>query len=301
MLTLAIPNRNGARFLSETLASLERNRPHVRWWFQDSCSSDDSVEIAKRFQGADDRIQVERDRGQTDGLNRAFASMGGEIIGFLNSDDCLTDGAAEAVLAAFAADPALDLVYGQVEWIDEQGRSQGFHRGDISSYAEVLDIYGVWWNGRQWVQPEVFWRRRLWSRVGGFDETFDLAFDYDYWVRCFQHGVKVKQLPRVLAQFRRHDAQKSTAAAKAASEIRRIVVAALDSQRPLPLWNRLRLRNRLSYDLYHCGQGEFAGMTFPRALAFHPNWLALPEVRSRLGNSRLAAALTGRTGVRLRG
>ena len=161
MLTLAIPNRNGAMFLEHALASLERNRPYVRWWLQDSCSTDHSIETARRFQGPSDRIRVEPDTSQTNGLNRAINAMGGEIIGFLNSDDCLADGAAEAVVAAFASDPDLDLVYGEVEWIDADGRSQGIHKGEISSFAEVLDIYRVWWNKKQWVQPVVFWRRSL--------------------------------------------------------------------------------------------------------------------------------------------
>ena len=281
-LTLAIPNWNGGRYLEHTLSSLERNRPHVRWWLQDSCSTDESVEIASRYAGPEDHIQVERDSGQTNGLNRAFSKMGGEIVGFLNSDDLLADGAAETVLEMFAADPELDLVYGQVEWIDAEGRSQGFHAGDISNLAEVLNIYEVWWRQKHWVQPEVFWRRSLWDRVGSFNETYNLAFDYEYWVRCFQSGVKVKRIPKVLAKFRRHSAQKSTASEEAAREIRAIVAGALASK-DLGIWNTLPLRNRLSYDRYRSAP---AGKPFWYALSCHPWWLVLPTVRFRLAQSR---------------
>lgn len=286
MLTLAIPNWNGARFLERTLVSLDRNRPHVRWWFQDSCSTDDSVEIARRYAGPLDRIVVEKDSGQTNGLNRAMAAMGGDIIGFLNSDDCLADGAAEAVLATFRDNPEVDLVYGEVEWIDADDRSQGFHSGEIANLADILDIYRVWWRHRQWVQPEVFWRRSLWDRVGKLNEAYNLAFDYEYWVRCFQHDVKVKKIPRVLAQFRRHAAQKSTQATKAASEIRSILSDALADLPDIGLWNGMRLRHRLDYDRYQAGMGERA--PFWRALSRHPHWVALPEVRQRLMQSRVA-------------
>ena len=125
------------------------------------------------------------------GWNRAFRSMGGDIIGYLNSDDVLADGAAEAVLETFEQYPEVDLVYGEVEWIDENGIITGRHRGDISTVTEMLDIYNVWWADRQWVQPEVFWRRSLWERVGDFSSEYDLAFDYQYWVRCFLAGIKV--------------------------------------------------------------------------------------------------------------
>ncbi len=290
MLTLAIPNRNGAHFLEQTLSSLEKNRPHVRWWLQDSSSTDGSVEIAKRFAGALDHIQVESDRCQADGLNRAITQMGGDVIGFLNSDDCLADGAAEAVLAAFAADPELEMVYGEVEWIDRDGKSQGFHKGQISSLVEVLDIYGVWWNQKQWVQPEVFWRRSLWDRVGALNEAYDLAFDYEYWVRCFENGVKVKRIPMVLAQFRRHDAQKSTNSSKAASEIRAIVSNALISSERLTFRNKWRLENRLSYDLYQSTPSSRNQRPFWQVLARHPGWWGLSDVRDRFFKSKIFGA-----------
>jgi glycosyltransferase involved in cell wall biosynthesis len=257
---------------------------------QDSCSTDNSIEIAKRFEGPSDRVHVESDTSQANGLNRAIALMGGEIIGFLNSDDCLAEGAAESVLAAFDADPDLDLVYGEVEWIGAEGRSEGVHRGQISSLGEILDIYRVWWNGRQWVQPEVFWRRSLWDRVGPLNENYDLAFDYEYWVRCFEKGIKVRRLSRVLAQFRRHAGQKSVNAAKAAAEIREIVAHRLASTHAVASRDNSVLRKRLAYDSY---RSDPEGMKFWRVLAANPGWLELPEVRARLVQSKKWRAFAG--------
>jgi cellulose synthase/poly-beta-1,6-N-acetylglucosamine synthase-like glycosyltransferase len=91
----------------------------------------------------------ERDRGQVDALNKGFARATGEIVGFINSDDVLLPGALRTVLDAFARQPEVDLVYGGVEWMDGDGKSVGFHAGDISDLAEVLDVYDVWWRERQ--------------------------------------------------------------------------------------------------------------------------------------------------------
>jgi glycosyltransferase involved in cell wall biosynthesis len=281
-LTLAIPNRNGASYIDETFQSLDRNRPWVRWYLQDCCSTDESVGIAGAHAAEADRICVEPDRGQVDALNRAIGNMGGDIIGFLNADDCLADGAAEAVLAEFESHPEADIVYGEVEWIDAQGRSQGFHSGRISSLVEILNIYDVWWGRRQWVQPEVFWRRRLWDRVGPLNESMDLAFDFEYWVRCWSAGAVVRKIPRVLARFRRHEHQKSLRAGEAAQEIRTTVLRALDENPGLGAWSRNRLKARLEYDTYRLG-AQNGG--FPGVLLRHPLWLAAPEVRARLRRS----------------
>ncbi len=296
VLTLAVPNRNCARFLERTLISLERNRPYVRWWFQDSCSTDNSVEIARRYASACDHIEVEKDSSQTDGLNRAIGRMGGDIIGFLNSDDCLADGAAETVLQTFRDNPDVELVYGEVEWIDAEDRGTGFHSGKIESLTDILDIYRVWWRQKHWVQPEVFWRRSLWERVGALNESYNYAFDYEYWVRCFQHDVKVKKIPQVLAKFRRHEAQKSAHAGKAAAEIRDIVTRALAASPQIGWRKKLSVRRCLDYDAYQAGQNATNGGERPplwRMLTTHPSWLAIPGVRSRLRQAaagRLAGA-----------
>lgn len=290
MLTLAIPTFNCERYLAETLASLNAQGAQVRWHLQDAASTDRTVEIARSFCRPGDVIVSEQDAGQADALNRAFPKLEGEIIGFINGDDLLTEGAAEAVLQHFSQHPECELVYGEVEWIDAESRGTGTHAGRIDSLGEALDIYEVWWKQRQWVQPEVFFRRGLWERVGGFDTRYHLAFDFDYWVRCFLAGARVQRLARPLAKFRIHAAQKSAAAERAAEEIRTIVRAHLPAAK-IPRALRARIVAQLDYDDYHSGRSEESDWPFWHALLYHAEWLLAPEVRARI-----VAACRGRLG-----
>jgi glycosyltransferase involved in cell wall biosynthesis len=287
MITLAIPNRNGGLYLRETLSSLcsLSNRVAVRWWLQDCCSQDDSVRIAEQFRSNDDAIRVAPDIGQANGLNRAFAAMGGEIVGYLNSDDCLADGAASAVCDAFSRHPEADVVFGSVDWIDEHNQVIGHHRGQISSLENLLDIYAFWWNDKQWAQPEVFFRRRLYDAVGGFDESFSLAFDFDFWVRILRLRPKVVSIPQTLVRFRRHSQQRSNDFNCANDEIRRIVLRELnDPVCPLDSRFRTQLNRKLQYDMYHCRSrlSPLCDLSLSKALLKSPGWLLLPEVRDRL-------------------
>ncbi|MEA3208413.1 MAG: hypothetical protein QOE70_1470 [Chthoniobacter sp.] len=282
-LVLAVPVLNGARFLSATLASLNAQGTPVRWWLQDGGSTDGTVEMARSLARPEDVIVSEADGGQADALNRAIPKMGGEVIGFINGDDLLAPEAAARVLDFFAAHPEVDLVYGAVEWIDAQGGVTGTHTGRIQSLDEVLDIYGVWWNQRQWVQPEVFYRRALFEKVGGFDSRYQLAFDYDFWVRCFLAGARVAHLPAVLARFRLHPAQKSRAAEAAADEIRAILRRHLDRRPPIRTPHRWALEARLSYDLFQSGKAAPGARrrSFFGDFLRHPHWLLSPEARTR--------------------
>lgn len=292
-LVLAVPVFNGERFLAETLASLNANGPHVRWWLQDGASKDRTLEIARGFARPGDTIVSAPDRGQADALNTAMAQMGGEIIGFINGDDLLAENAADRVLDFFADHPDIDLVYGSVDWIDEQGALTGTHTGRIESLAEVLDIYGVWWRGRQWVQPEVFFRRTLWEKVGGFDTAYHLAFDYDFWVRCFRAGARVAHLPATLTRFRLHAGQKSAAAESAADEIRAILQKNLETPALLNPARRWKIEAQLGYDLYQSGKSGVGG-GFLANLLRHPQWLLSPQARARAQAACARLFLSGR-------
>jgi hypothetical protein len=54
----------------------------------------------------------------------------------------------------------------------------------------------------------MFWRRRVWTDAGPFDEGLHCAFDWDFIVRVHKAGFKFLRAPRFLACFRVHDQQK---------------------------------------------------------------------------------------------
>lgn len=279
-LTLAVPNFNGARFLARTLESLNANGRAVRWWLQDNYSTDDSISIAKALERPGDVICQEKDLGQPDAINRAFSRMGGEIIGFMNSDDCLCKGAADAVLGFFNTNPQIDIIYGEIEWIDAEDRVFGTHSGKIDSLEELLDVFHVWWAKRQWVQPEVFFRRSLWEKAGPISCQYNLAFDYDFWVRCFRAGARSTHLPEKLAKFRIHENQKSRRAEEAAAEIRAILQDHLKERLPIPKKLQWQLRKHLEYEDYRLANHDHK--SFTGMLLRHPDWLLVPEVRDRI-------------------
>jgi GT2 family glycosyltransferase len=59
-------------------------------------------------------------------------------------------------------------------------------------------------------QETMFWRRRVWEKVGPLDESFQYALDWDFQLRAQDAGFKLARLPRFLACFRVHDAQKTS-------------------------------------------------------------------------------------------
>ena len=59
-------------------------------------------------------------------------------------------------------------------------------------------------------QETMFWRRRVWDRVGPIDTDFHYALDWDFMLRAEAAGFKMVHLRRFLACFRVHDDQKTS-------------------------------------------------------------------------------------------
>ena len=88
----------------------------------DGGSKDGTQDIVARYADITGKVVSEPDGGIYDAMNKAIGMAQGEIIHFLNADDCFVDaGVVEAALAIFMAEPEVDLVYGDAVYRSADG------------------------------------------------------------------------------------------------------------------------------------------------------------------------------------
>ena len=147
------------------------------------------------------------DAGQADAIKRGFAKTSGgpdDVMAWINSDDFYLPGALAYVVDYFAQHPDVEVIYGHRIVVDENSREIG--RWFLPQHdPEVLRL-------NDFVPQEtMFWRRRLWERVGGIDASFKFAMDWDLLLRFQAAGARMVRVPYFLACFRVHAAQKTSA------------------------------------------------------------------------------------------
>lgn len=206
LVSVITPTFNQAAFIEQTLASVRaQTYPEIEHIVMDAGSTDGTLEILQREAEAGNLSFVsEPDRGMYDAINKGQARARGAILAYLNSDDAWFPWSLETAVDAFDARPDADLVFGDGIQLTQANAFQRlrlfapFDRISLANYESIC-------------QPAVFWRRRLYERMGGFDAEMRYSADLDYWLRAADAGAVIVHVPEILAIERMHGAAFSTA------------------------------------------------------------------------------------------
>jgi GT2 family glycosyltransferase len=200
------PSFEQVRYVRSAVESvLGQDYPALRYAILDGGSRDGSAEVVREYEGRVDWVRSERDGGQAAALREGFERLGGEIMGWLNSDDVWLPGTLRRVGDFFRRHPEVDVVYGNRVVIDEVGQEVGrwimpeHDRGADEALRRLGYV----------PQETMFWRRGIYEKVGGIDPGFRYAMDWDLYLRMRRAGARIVHLPEFLGCFRVHGEQKN--------------------------------------------------------------------------------------------
>jgi glycosyltransferase involved in cell wall biosynthesis len=205
--SIVTPSFNQARYIESTMLSvLEQSYLNIEYIVMDGGSTDGSVDVIRRYANKLAWWVSEKDKGQTDALNKGFLHAQGEILAWLNSDDTYEPGAVAAAVKYLSEHPEVGVVYADTNFIDEKGRIIGGFPAAQTDYRRLRQGYV------HIPQQATFFRADLWRQVGPLDPDFYFAMDYDLWVRLAKLAPFAYLPGQTWANFRLHTSGKTIAA-----------------------------------------------------------------------------------------
>jgi len=204
LVSIITPSFNQANFIGRTIDSvLGQTYKNIEYIVADGGSTDGTVEILKSY-GENIRWFSKKDKGQMDALNKTMKLIKGDIICFINSDDYYDKRAIEIVVNYFKSKHEAMVVSGDYYIVDSDEKEatsfvrwyknlwRKFHSFNALCMANYIN------------QPSTFWRRSVYEKLGGYDEKWNTTFDYEYWLRILNSGIKIDLINDRLSYYRLH-------------------------------------------------------------------------------------------------
>lgn len=175
-----------------------QTHPHVEHLVIDGGSTDGTLAEVEARRSPGMVVVSEPDRGIYDALNKGLAASTGEVVGLLHSDDFFAHAQVIERIAAAFADPAIDAVYGDLDYVSASDTTKVIRhwRAGPATPARLR---------RGWMPPHptLFVRRRVFETHGAYDTRYRIAADYDAVLRWFGGAaIKSTYIPEVLVKMR---------------------------------------------------------------------------------------------------
>jgi glycosyltransferase involved in cell wall biosynthesis len=202
-ISIVTPSYNQGDFLETTILSvLNQNYPNLEFIIMDGGSTDNSVAVIKKYEKYLDYWTSEKDRGQSDAINKGFLKSTGTILAHLNSDDVYCPGALLKAASFFRTHPGVDVLYGDTYLIDENGDIFRVLK-DVRAFRSSLMFGAVYL-----VQPNAFWTRDIFFKAGMLDTKYHYCMDVAFWSQILRLGGKFFHVPEPVACYRLHPSSK---------------------------------------------------------------------------------------------
>lgn len=185
LISVITPSYNQGKYIEKTILSIiEQDYPNIEYIIMDGGSTDETIELIKKYENKISYWESKKDRGQGHAINKGFSIASGDIYCWINSDDYFLEGVFKKVAQSFINTKA-DAVYGNCYNLKNEVLEKYYSRIIFDRY---LCIPGI-------AQPSVFWKSSIHQPIW---EDLHCTLDFELWMRMLK-GTKKKFLDEFLS------------------------------------------------------------------------------------------------------
>ncbi len=183
--SIVTPSYNQGRFIEECIRSvLLQNYPNLEYIIIDGGSTDETIDIIKKYESWLAHWESEPDRGQSHAINKGLEKSTGKLFNWHNSDDVLMPDSLATMARAVVEYPQAGYVHGRRIFIDDKSKIRG---GDKLGYDNKIsfspELTASISSLKTGSQPTCLMDRDLVIQAGKVDENLHYIMDIDLLLR----------------------------------------------------------------------------------------------------------------------
>jgi len=206
--SIIIPSYNQEKFIAQTLENILHLKELAKQYnidievlLFDNQSNEATQKIIYTNRNLFDYIEITKDKGQYDAINKGINKLTGDYWTWLNTDDLIEpDGFLK--LAEIVKSIPVDYIYGSIRVIDESGNEIKVGHSIALDWKKMVN------NDPGVYQPGSFFRKSFTDKIGLL-EAYECCFDYEYILRIIKNEGKLYVCNFPLARFRLHNCSKT--------------------------------------------------------------------------------------------
>ena len=200
-ISIVVPSFNQGNFIEETILSvINQKYPNLELIIIDGLSTDNTLEIVKKYFDSISYFISEKDNGQAHALNKGFKEASGEICAYLNSDDIYIDNILWKIAEQYKNNK-FKWIYTDVLFGNSIENSKYFE-SRTASFEEFCAIQTI-------AQQGVFWENNT-LRKPWFDDDLLYVMDHKFFIDLYKNFGKPIYLNTTGAFFRIHQNSKTS-------------------------------------------------------------------------------------------
>jgi len=163
---------------------ISQDYPDIEYIVVEGCSTDDTLNVVKRYEKNISKIISEPDQGLYDALNKGIKAATGDFIGFVHADDMLYDNHVVSTIVQEISKTNCDIFYGDGIYVDNKNINKVVRNWISGSYSKKKVKYG-------WLplHPTMYIKRSLYQSNGLYNISYKIAGDTDLLVRYLYKGT----------------------------------------------------------------------------------------------------------------
>jgi glycosyltransferase involved in cell wall biosynthesis len=202
-ISIITPSYNQGQFIERTILSIVNQKyQNLEYFVIDGGSTDNTLEIIKKYQNKIKYWISEKDKGQTDAINKGMQRATGDIVCYINSDDVLLPGSLKYVGDFFSKNNNVDFIMGISLEIDLNDFITKYTHSIINKWFAKHGCYNI-------NQQGMFWRRSIFDRIGFFRTDFHACMDAEFVIRALTNKIPIKVINKPLGAIRVYSTTKT--------------------------------------------------------------------------------------------